>query len=182
MPKNLISMEVPAETLTKLQEKLKELRELLAPYLVTLTLEDRKSLPKMSDKTLAFVSKTAEYVKSNPKLIPPMMEAEELGKDFTLNQSLQPVYNSLKQLVDNLSDTLMLSGHEAYAQASLYYASVKMAANSATKMPNPFRKIWANGSHYKANAPKALPQPLMSLHPLRRQLTDVSYKLSLVSL
>ena len=128
MPKNLISMEVPAETLTKLQEKLKELRELLAPYLVTLTLEDRKSLPKMSDKILAFVSKTAEYVKSNPKLIPPMMEAEELGKDFTLNQSLQPVYNSLKQLVDNLSDTLMLSGHEAYAQASLYYASVKMAA------------------------------------------------------
>lgn len=128
MPKNLISMEVPAETLTKLQEKLKELRELLAPYLVTLTLEDRKSLPKMSDKTLAFVSKTAEYVKSNPKLIPPMMEAEELGKDFTLNQSLQPVYNSLKQLVDNLSDTLMLSGHEAYAQALLYYASVKMAA------------------------------------------------------
>lgn len=74
MPKNLIRMEVPAETLTKLQEKLKELRELLAPYLVTLTLEDRKSLPKMSDKTLAFVSKTAEYVKSNPKLIPPMME------------------------------------------------------------------------------------------------------------
>ena len=128
MPKNLISMEVPAETLTKLQEKLKELRELLAPYLVTLTLEDRKSLPKMSDKTLAFVSKTAEYVKSNPKLIPPMMEAEELGKDFPLTQSLQPVYNSLKQLVDNLSDTLMLSGHEAYAQALLYYASVKMAA------------------------------------------------------
>jgi hypothetical protein len=38
------------------------------------------------------------------------------------------VYNSLKQLVDNLSDTLMLSGHEAYAQALLYYASVKMAA------------------------------------------------------
>ena len=54
--------------------------------------------------------------------------ADEFAKDFTLNQSLQPVYNSLKQLVDNLSDTLMLSGHEAYAQALLYYASVKMAA------------------------------------------------------
>ena len=164
MPKNLISMEVPAETLTKLQEKLKELRELLAPYLVTLTLEDRKSLPKMSDKTLAFVSKTAEYVKSNPKLIPPMMEAEELGKDFTLNQSLQPVYT---RLMHRRCSTMRV---------------LKWLPNSATKMPNPFRKIWANGSHYKADAPKALTPPLMSLHPLRRQLTDVSYKLSLVSL
>ena len=128
MAKNLINAQVPEAELAKIQEKLREIRELLAPYVATLTMEDRKSLPKMSDKTLAFVSKTAEYVKSNPKLIPPMMEAEELGKDFTLNQSLQPVYNSLKQLVDNLSDTLMLSGHEAYAQALLYYASVKMAA------------------------------------------------------
>ena len=128
MSKNLINAQVPEAELAKIQEKLREIRELLAPYVATLTMEDRKSLPKMSDKTLAFVSKTAEYVKSNPKLIPPMMEAEELGKDFTLNQSLQPVYNSLKQLVDNLSDTLMLSGHEAYVQALLYYASVKMAA------------------------------------------------------
>lgn len=128
MAKNLISSQVPEAELTKIQEKLKELRDLLAPYVVTLTVEDRKSLPKMSDKTLAFVQKTTEYVKSNPKLIPPMMEAEELAKDFTLNQSLQPIYNSLKQLADNLSDTLVLSGHEAYVQALLYYASVKMAA------------------------------------------------------
>lgn len=128
MAKNLISAELPADTLAQIQEKLRELRELLAPYVVTLTVEDRRTLPKMSDKTLAFVSKTAEYVKSNPKLVPPMMETEEFAKDFTLNQSLQPVYNGIRQLADNLSDTLMLSGHEAYSQALLYYASVKMAA------------------------------------------------------
>ena len=128
MAKNLINAQVPEAELAKIQEKLREIRELLAPYIATLTMEDRKSLPKMSDKTLSFVAKTSEYVKSNPKLVPPMMEADEFAKDFTLNQSLQPVYNSLKQLVDNLSDTLMLSVHEAYAQALLYYASVKMAA------------------------------------------------------
>ena len=128
MSKNLINAQVPEAELAKIQEKLREIRELLAPYVATLTMEDRKNLPKMSDKTLSFVAKTSEYVKSNPKLVPPMMEADEFAKDFTLNQSLQPVYNSLKQLVDNLSDTLMLSGHEAYAQALLYYASVKMAA------------------------------------------------------
>lgn len=128
MSKNLISASIPETALAQVQEKIKELRELLAPYLVALTVEERATLPKMSDKTFAFVSKTAEYLKTNPKLVPPMMEADEFQKDFKLNQDLLPILNGLKQLSDNLSDTVMLAGHEAYAQALLYYASVKMAA------------------------------------------------------
>ena len=59
MAKNLINAQVPEAELAKIQEKLREIRELLAPYVATLTMEDRKSLPKMSDKTLSFVAKTS---------------------------------------------------------------------------------------------------------------------------
>ena len=127
MSKNLISAKLPQEVVAQLESKFKEIKELLAPYTVTLTAEERMALPKMSDKTVAFVGKVVDYTISNPKLIPPMMEPEELKKDFEANQALQPIYAIAMQICEMIKDTLMATGSEAYTQALLYYASVKMA-------------------------------------------------------
>ncbi|QHN65687.1 hypothetical protein [Bergeyella cardium] len=132
MPKNQISATISDQTLAQIETKISEIRQLLSPYLVNLTPEERTKLPKMSDKSVSFVSKVMEYIKTNPDLIPPMMDKEEMEKDFKLNQSLQPVFKILKQLSENVSETLMLTGHEAYAQALLYYATVKMAAKTGS--------------------------------------------------
>ena len=132
MPKNQISAAISDQTLAQIETKISEIRHLLSPYLVNLTSEERTKLPKMSDKSVSFVSKVMEYIKTNPDLIPPMMDKEEMEKDFKLNQSLQPVFKILKQLSENVSETLMLTGHEAYAQALLYYATVKMAAKTGS--------------------------------------------------
>lgn len=132
MPKNQISAAISDQTLAQIETKISEIRQLLSPYLVNLTPEERTKLPKMSDKSVSFVSKVMEYIKTNPDLIPPMMDKEEMEKDFKLNQSLQPVFKILKQLSENVSETLMLTGHEAYVQALLYYATVKMAAKTGS--------------------------------------------------
>ncbi len=132
MPKNQISAAISDQTLAQIETKISEIRQLLSPYLVNLTPEERTKLPKMSDKSVSFVSKVMEYIKTNPDLIPPMMDKEEMEKDFKLNQSLQPVFKILKQLSENVGETLMLTGHEAYAQALLYYATVKMAAKTGS--------------------------------------------------
>lgn len=132
MPKNQISAAISDQTLAQIETKISEIRQLLSPYLVNLTSEERTKLPKMSDKSVSFVSKVMEYIKTNPDLIPPMMDKEEMEKDFKLNQSLQPVFKILKQLSENVGETLMLTGHEAYAQALLYYATVKMAAKTGS--------------------------------------------------
>lgn len=132
MPKNQISAAISDQTLAQIETKISEIRHLLSPYLVNLTSEERTKLPKMSDKSVSFVSKVMEYIKTNPDLIPPMMDKEEMEKDFKLNQSLQPVFKILKQLSENVSETLMLTGHEAYVQALLYYATVKMAAKTGS--------------------------------------------------
>ncbi len=132
MPKNQISATISDQTLAQIETKISEIRQLLSPYLVNLTSEERTKLPKMSDKSVSFVSKVMEYIKTNPDLIPPMMDKEEMEKDFKLNQSLQPVFKILKQLSENVNETLMLTGHEAYVQALLYYATVKMAAKTGS--------------------------------------------------
>lgn len=132
MPKNQISAAISDQTLAQIETKISEIRHLLSPYLVNLTPEERTKLPKMSDKSVSFVSKVMEYIKTNPDLIPPMMDKEEMEKDFKLNQSLQPVFKILKQLSENVGETLMLTGHEAYVQALLYYATVKMAAKTGS--------------------------------------------------
>ena len=132
MPKNQISAAISDQTLAQIETKISEIRQLLSPYLVNLTPEERTKLPKMSDKSVSFVSKVMEYIKTNPDLIPPMMDKEEMEKDFKLNQSLQPVFKILKQLSENVGETLMLTGHEAYVQALLYYATVKMAAKTGS--------------------------------------------------
>ena len=132
MPKNQISAAISDQTLAQIETKISEIRQLLSPYLVNLTPEERTKLPKMSDKSVSFVSKVMEYIKTNPDLIPPMMDKEEMEKDFKLNQSLQPVFKILKQLSENVNETLMLTGHEAYVQALLYYATVKMAAKTGS--------------------------------------------------
>ena len=98
MSKNLISATISAETLAQIETKVNEIRQLLSPYLVNLTAEEKAKLPKMSDKSVSFVSKVVEYTKTNPNLVPPMMDKEEMEKDFKLNQSLQPVFQTLKQL------------------------------------------------------------------------------------
>lgn len=158
MPKNQISAAISDQTLAQIETKISEIRQLLSPYLVNLTPEERTKLPKMSDKSVSFVSKVMEYIKTNPDLIPPMMDKEEMEKDFKLNQSLQPVFKILKQLSENVGETLMLTGHEAYAQALLYYATVKMAAKTgspdAKTIQEDLGKRFAKKSPSKKQTPK----------------------------
>ncbi|MBM7418805.1 MULTISPECIES: hypothetical protein [Chryseobacterium] len=130
MSKNQISVDIPENVLTQISTKFQEIKDLLTPYMGIMTVDERKSLPKMSDKSVAFVNKVVEYTVANPKFIPPMMDAEECKKDYKANQSLLPLYASSQQIGEIMKDTLMLCGHEAYVQALYYYGSVKLAARA----------------------------------------------------
>lgn len=127
MAKNNINTEIPQEVIGQIQEKFKEIKELLQPYTVSLTKEERIALPKMSDKTVAFVGKVIDYISNGSEFVPPMMDTPALMRDFKTNQALQPLLASSQQISEVMKDTIMLSGSEAYTQALLYYSSVKLA-------------------------------------------------------
>ncbi|MGA7936587.1 MAG: hypothetical protein WCA35_23735 [Kovacikia sp.] len=74
-------------------------------FLVDLSAEERKALPKMGDKSRAFVSKALEVATQNPDFLPRSFNLEELRKDVQLFEALYPLLLSMTQLQELLDDT-----------------------------------------------------------------------------
>ncbi|NVK53087.1 MAG: hypothetical protein HWD85_09145 [Flavobacteriaceae bacterium] len=125
---NKISIEIPAADLQAAKAALDQVQQILAPYVIALTPDQRKTIPKMSDGTEPFVGKVIEYADSNPQFLPPFVDKGEFDKDWEAISGLLPLLRLCTQIQDTLSDTTMLAGSEAYISALSYYNSVKQAA------------------------------------------------------
>lgn len=134
---NRISIEVPADVQKQAEIKVRELAELLKPYLIALTPSQRQALPKMGDKSIPFVEKAISYCESKPDFAPRYLNIPELQKDFNAYQSLTSVMRLLRPFASNLDDTIMLCGSEAYVSSLTYYNSVKEAARRSTTDAKP---------------------------------------------
>jgi hypothetical protein len=93
-----------------------------------LTPKEKMALPKMSDGTLPFVTKTLDYSITDSQFVPPYVDATELQRDFKAVQDLTPVLRAVEKLHNSLNDTITLAGSEAYVTALAYYNSVKLGA------------------------------------------------------
>lgn len=62
---NRISAAITDANKTAILQKINEIRALL-PFLINLTPEERQTLPKLGDKTLAFDEKAASYMEPIP--------------------------------------------------------------------------------------------------------------------
>lgn len=125
---NLVSITISPEDLGKINVAVTELNTTLKPLLISLSADQRREIPKMGDGTEPFVSKVMDYAKSNPEFAPPYMNVEELEIDFNAVKDLNAVYRPLLQLLQQLNDSIMLSGSEAYVASLAYYNSVKIAS------------------------------------------------------
>ncbi len=137
MNTNRISVSITNETITEINSKLDELKELLAPCLVMLTMEERHDLPKMSEKSLSFVSKVHDYCASNPELVPDFMDVAELNMDFKTVSGLKPILGVITQLQSNLDDTLLLAGSEAYSASLMFYGNSQLSAKHGVPNAKP---------------------------------------------
>jgi hypothetical protein len=125
---NVVSIQIPPVEMQEIMTKLQEVSAILNPYLIALSPEERKTIPKMNDKTRPFVEKTLDYAKSNPEFAPSYMSVPELQIDMKAVYDLSNILQLLEPMLDNVNDTEMLSGSEAYVAALTYYNSVKHAA------------------------------------------------------
>ncbi len=126
---NRISITINEEATAKITGAIATIEQQL-PNLINLTKEERHELPKMGDKTIAFVTKTLEYAKQNPQVVPSFLDVTEFEKDVVAVTNLNKVLIPLQQLVEKLDDSTLLAGSEAYTAALIFYSAVKGAAKA----------------------------------------------------
>jgi hypothetical protein len=134
---NQISIVIPPAVIDEVIQKLQDCKTALAPYLQGLTAEDRLSLFKMGNKTVATVQKTKSYMDTNPEFVPSYMNQVEFLKDETVVTQLSPIVNLAKQIAADVEDTVMLSGSEALQEALLYYGQVREASAKGVATAKP---------------------------------------------
>jgi hypothetical protein len=125
---NRVSITIPLEVKAAIDAAILTVKTNLQPYLIALTPDERRALPKISDKSISFMDKTLSYVNTNPEFAPQYLNAAELTKDVNAAEVLNSFANPLEQIFTGLEDTIMLSGSEAYIAALSYYNTVKEAA------------------------------------------------------
>ena len=125
---NRVSVVIPPEVKQAVLQKLTEVDELLKPFLIALNADERKALPKMADGSAPFVGKTLGYCKTDPQFMPTYVNIPELEIDFNAVTDLTEFAHLCAKLSVGLSDTITLSGSEAYVASLSYYNSVKNAA------------------------------------------------------
>ena len=127
---NVFSLELNQQDIAEINKAIATLKAKLMPALKSINYEEKNELPKMGDKTIAFVTKAMEHCESNPDLVPPFLDTEEFKKDMKAIETLRSFYSPLEQVTGMLSDSMILAGSDAYSAALMFYGSVKSAKKS----------------------------------------------------
>jgi len=157
---NLVSFTITPEDLGKINAALKTISEVLKPYLVSISTEDRQALPKMNERTTPFVKKVLEYARVHPEFAPSYLNLSELEKDVDAFEALSGVSRPLDELSMALGDTAIQCGSEAYVASLAFYNALKQAV----KMNVPGAKVIFEDlkTRFESNGVKAKAKTLVN--------------------
>jgi hypothetical protein len=127
---NQISVTIPEEVVESVKQHFIEVALLLAPYIINLTPEAILQLPKMGDKSYVFVTKGLEYMKLSGTPMPTYVDVPELEKDVIAFDTLRQIRQVLAPTIDQIDDTMVLAGSEAYVAVLAFYSYIKGAAKA----------------------------------------------------
>lgn len=125
MSQNLISLSVSAEQLAAINATLDTLEAQLAG-LIELSVDNRRKLVKMGDKSEAFCRQTLIVLDQNRKMIPPSLDLARAEIDMHTLDQLRPIFARLRQLVGRADDTEMALGSDIMTAALEGYALAKV--------------------------------------------------------
>lgn len=97
------------------------------PLLLDLSMDDRRSLPKMGDKSRAFVDQGLVLAMQNSNILPRNFDVEEYQRDVLLVRQLEPLLLAMRKLMKRMEDTYLAAGSDAYGQTLLVYQAAKLA-------------------------------------------------------
>ena len=125
---NRISVMIPEEALSMAMQHFVSGAQIMTPYLINLTPEQRKELPKLGDKSTAFVIKGIDYLHTPTSPIPSYVNVPELEIDFKLIEDLRKLLQVIMPTIDMIDDTMTLAGSDTYMSVLAFYSYIKGAA------------------------------------------------------
>lgn len=100
------------------------------PFLVNLTNDERKSIVKTGSDSLTFVTKALSGAQANPNIFPGSFDRTAFQRDVDLFAVLTELTTLVNQVAEQIDDTRMAVGGEAFRQATQTYDYVKTAAKT----------------------------------------------------
>ncbi|TYC60791.1 hypothetical protein ETQ85_05165 [Zoogloea oleivorans] len=125
MSQNLISLELSAESLTKLDQAIATIEEVFAPFL-SLSTEEVRGLAKMGDKSEQFCRQTALVLEQNQEILPSTFYLGEMHKDIAAFDALRQRLVRLRGVLAKGEDTGLALGSDIFTAALEGYALMKM--------------------------------------------------------
>jgi hypothetical protein len=129
-PTNRISASISTEAAAMLLTKISEVKNAM-PFLTDLSPEERRALPKMGDKSRAFVSRCVQIAQQDDSFLPKKFSVAEFAEDHALSEALEPIRQQLAKLLELVEDTQLLAGSEAYIAALEVYNSAHRAGKGS---------------------------------------------------
>jgi hypothetical protein len=126
-------MAVINDALTQIEQKL--------PFLINLSMNERKGLFKLGTKSLDFVEDAFAAAQNFPTILPATFDAEEFRKDSSLFKSMTSLTQRIDSLAEKVNDTLLAVGSEALNSSLFVYAYVQTASDSTPGLKNIAEKL-----------------------------------------
>ena len=101
------------------------------PFLITLTPDDRKSLPKMGNNSTAYVDKAYQFANQNSEKLGADFGMDEYTTDYSLFQQLQPIVTAISELSEAIADTELALGSDLMVRSNLAYGFMKVLSKSS---------------------------------------------------
>lgn len=125
---NRISLNISDNQKQAVIDAAADLAEKTQGFNVVIEKEELKSLPKIADGRLPFVEKCAQYAVSNPEFLPPFANVPEFQNDLQGFKDMREMIRPVRQVLDNMENSMYVSGSEAWQAAMNYYRSVQFQA------------------------------------------------------
>ncbi|MER3435413.1 MAG: hypothetical protein C4288_18910 [Leptolyngbya sp. ERB_1_1] len=151
MPSQNLPTQLSATDLQEIKAALATIETKL-PFLVHLTVEERRKLFKMGNKSLSFVSNSLMAAQTNPGILPASFDLKAFASNYQLAITLGEVHLRLQQLAEKVDDTLMSVSSEAMTDSLTVYDYIKTASKKTPGLKAVADQL---GERFKATRSKA---------------------------
>lgn len=121
-----ISASISQEEINQIMADLTSVQAKL-PFTLKLSKAVKQTMPKLEDGRSSFVEKCLYYARTEPKILPPYTNIDELERDLALFNNLQNLAKELNRMADMINDTRIAAGSDAYVAALTIYNAAKQA-------------------------------------------------------